>query len=344
MLLALSCVLSAGAVWTEARDLLARLFSPAETCELGEEVVGGRVEPGARTVVVPVAKKAWEASLGGEEAARPYIKARLAGWPARLLADRDALPRTDAAFVARLARDTWRGPEGFTGRELQLPVDNVRLGATSAGRDEARVGDYTNVTSIGLRLIAIVAAHELGLATEREAVGRLRALLDTLGRLETHDGFFFNYYDTTSLERTSNFLSFVDSSWLTAGLMVVRTAFPELAEPCSRIIAAQDYRFFYDAARQRMTHGYYVHLAAPSRFHYGTLYAESRLGSLIAIGTGAVPEEHWFAMARTYAAGCGWQTQTPHGRTPKDVRGHRVVGGWYTWRGTKYVPSWGGSM
>ena len=41
MLLALPCVLSAGAVWTEARDLLARLFSPAETCELGEEVVGG---------------------------------------------------------------------------------------------------------------------------------------------------------------------------------------------------------------------------------------------------------------------------------------------------------------
>ena len=46
MLLALPCVLSAGAVWTEARDLLARLFSPAETCGLGEEVVGGRVEIG----------------------------------------------------------------------------------------------------------------------------------------------------------------------------------------------------------------------------------------------------------------------------------------------------------
>src|SRR5204863_389626 len=93
--------------------------------------------------------------------------------------------------LAVLTRDTWRGLEAFTDREHQLPVDNVRLGAAAAGRAEARVGDYTNVTSIGLRLIAIVAAHELGLATEREAVGRLRALLDTLGRLETHDGFFF---------------------------------------------------------------------------------------------------------------------------------------------------------
>src|SRR5207249_2498345 len=297
MLLALPCVLSAGAVWTEARDLLARLFSPAETCELGEEVVGGRVEPGARTVVVPVRKKAWEASLGGEEAAKPYIKARLAGWPARLLADRDALPRTDAEFVARLARDTWRGLEAFTDREHQLPVDNVRLGAAAAGRDEARVGDYTNVTSIGLRLIAIVAAHELGLATEREAVGRLRALLDTLGRLETHDGFFFNYYDTTSLERTSNFISFVDSSWLTAGLMVVRTAFPELHDECTRLIERADYRFFYDAGPQRMSHGYWVHLAARSRYHYGVLYAEARLPPL---SLGANDAAH-VAVQRRYA-------------------------------------------
>src|SRR5881296_2658870 len=80
------------------------LFVRDERCELGEEVVGGRVEPGAQSVVVPVRKKAWEAALGGEEAAKPYIKARLAGWPARVLADRDGLPRTDAEFVARLAR------------------------------------------------------------------------------------------------------------------------------------------------------------------------------------------------------------------------------------------------
>src|SRR5438128_3934354 len=158
MLLALPCVLSAGAVWTEARDRLARLFSPAETCELGEEVVGGRGEPGGRTVVVPVRRKAWEASLGGEEAAKPYIKARLAGWPARLLADRDALPRTDAEFVSRLARDTWRGLEAFTDRQHQLPVDNVRLRATSAARAEARVGGYTNVTRIRPRLIASLPA------------------------------------------------------------------------------------------------------------------------------------------------------------------------------------------
>src|SRR5205823_6349596 len=111
-----------------------------------------------------------------------------------------------------------------------------------------------------------------------------------------------------------------------------------------RTIAAQDYRFFYGPARRRMSHGYYVHLASQSRYHYGTLYAESRLGSLIAIGKGDVPEEHWFAMARTFAPSCRWQTQTPHGRVRKEVRGQAFFGGWYEWKGAKYVPSWGGSM
>jgi hypothetical protein len=320
------------------------LFVRDERCELGEEVVGGRVEPGAQSVVVPVRKKAWEAALGGEEAAKPYIKARLAGWPATLLAERRTLPRTDRELVARLARDTWRGLEAFTDRESHLPVDNVRLGRTSADRADARVGDYTNITSVGLRLLAIVAAHELDFVSRAGAVERIRTLLDTLGTLETHEGFFFNYYDTTSRERTSNLVSFVDSSWLTAGLMVVRTAFPELHADCTRLIERTDYRFFYDRRLARMVHGYWVHLHARSRYHYGVLYAESRLGSLIAIGKGDVPEEHWFRMVRTFPAACRWQTQAPHGRRRKSVRGHALFGGWYEWRGARYVPSWGGSM
>ncbi|TMA62401.1 MAG: DUF3131 domain-containing protein, partial [Deltaproteobacteria bacterium] len=187
--------------------------------------MGGVVEPGARDVVVPVRKKAWEAALGGEEAARPYVRARLAGWPARALVDRDSLPRTDREFVARLAQDTWRGLEALTDRDNHLPIDNVRFGGTSVFKAEARVGDYTNVTSVGLRLIALVAASELELVPRAEAARRVRELLATLDGLETYRGFFYNYYDTTSRERTSNFLSFVDSSWLTAGLMVVRTTF-----------------------------------------------------------------------------------------------------------------------
>jgi hypothetical protein len=293
--------------------------------------------------VVPRKKLAWERSVGGRAASSRLVRDRLSGWPTRLLADRATIPTSDSEFLERLARDTWRGLVALTDRENGLPVDHVEL-SPSLEPPESRVGDYTNVTNIGLHLLAIVGAEELGLVTREDAIERLRKIFDTLDRLERHHGFFFNYYDTTSLERTSNFVSFVDSSWLTAGLMVVRSSFAELHDRASRLIDAGDYRFFYDDVAQQMSHGYYVNVPTRSEYHYGLLYTEPRLGSLIAIGKGDAPEDHWFALVRTYPPDADWQTQKPQGWRARTVRGHVVESGTYGWNGLRYVPSWGGSM
>jgi len=293
--------------------------------------------------VVPRKKLAWEKEMGGPAAANRLARVRLGGWPERLLADKSALPKSDREFLERVARDTWRGVAALTDRENGLPVDHVVLSKSFAAAD-FRVGDYTNVTNVGLHLIAVVAAEELGLVTSEEALARLRKVLDTLEQLETHQGFFFNYYDTISLERTSNFISFVDSSWLTAGLMVVRSTIPELHERCTRLIDAGNYRFFYDDVAQQMSHGYYVNVPTRSEYHYGVLYTEPRLGSLIAIGKGDAPEEHWFSLVRTYPPEADWQTQRPRDWQTRTVRGHAVESGTYEWNGFRYVPSWGGSM
>ena len=75
------------------RGVGTRFGAPAdERCEF-DDMVGGQVEPGAQELVVPPKKKAWEATFGGEEAARPHVRARLAGWPERL-ARRPAHPAT----------------------------------------------------------------------------------------------------------------------------------------------------------------------------------------------------------------------------------------------------------
>lgn len=335
-------------IWSRIRELFSGSRTgrgdPAEPACDFDDLIRGEVEPAARDIVVPPKKKAWEAALGGEEAAKPHIKARLRGWPSAPPPDREPLPRGDAEFLRRIARDTWAGLDAFTDRANGLPIDNVRFGPDNLEPAAARVGDYTSVTNIGVYLIAVVAAHELGIIPAPEAAQRLVRILDTLSALERHQGFFFNFYDTTSLERTSNFVSFVDSSWLTAGLIVVRASFPELAPRCTEVIEQGDYRFFYDEALQRMSHGYYVNRSARSKYHYGMLYAESRLGSLIAIGKGEAPSAHWFQMVRTFPPACGWQTQAPKERVRKAADGHAVVGGYYDWRGIAYVPSWGGSM
>jgi hypothetical protein len=321
----------------------ARLSAVAdEPCELGQGVEGGHAEPEASERVPLPQKEAWEATFGGEVAARPHVAARMAGWPTARLGR--ALPTGDRALLERVARDTWRGLVAFTDREHALPVDHVRFAPTSIARADARVGDYTNVTSVGLYLAAIAAAADAGLEPRDAAVRRATAVLDTLDRLETWNGFFYNYYDTTTLERSSHFVSFVDSAWLVAGLMVVRQTLPELASRASALVERTDFRRFYDPVRRRMRHGWWVQRDKPSRFHYGVFYAESRLGSLIAVGKGDVPPAHWFAMVRTFPAACRWQRQTPRERRAKTVDGERFFGGWYQWNDVRYVPSWGGSL
>jgi hypothetical protein len=289
-------------------------------------------------------KRAWEQSVGGPQAAKPYLRARLAGWPSQLRVARDSLPAGEREFLLRVARDTWRGIAALTDRENGLPIDHLRLGQGSLEPADAKIGDYVSPSSVGLYLVAVAAAHELELVSRAEAVDRIARVLATLGRLETYRGVFYNFYDTTSLERTTGFVSFIDSAWLTAGLMVARSSFAEVADVATRMIDQRDYGFFYDPALRQMSHGYDVDAKARSPYHYTTLYTEARLGSLIAIGKGDVPESHWFQMARTFPAACTWQSLPPQGRHSKQVRGHPVTGGFYEWEGLRYVPSWGGSM
>jgi len=297
-----------------------------------------------RELVISQKKQVWEQALGGQQAARPHIQARLLGWPARALVDKDALPKDDREFLLRVARDTWRGLDTLRDRDSGLPIDNVRLSKTSVALADSAIGDYTSSTDIGLYLVDVVAAERLGFIAHDAAVERIVRVLDTVDGLESYRGFLYNYYDTTSLERTSNFVSFVDVSWLTAALMVVRMSVPELAPRCTQLITQRDYRFFYDDAARLISHGYYTDPGARSPYHYGILYTESRLGSLIAIGKGDVPEALWFEMLRTLPADCDGQTQRPHGVITKTVRGHQFSAGYYEWEGTRYVPSWGGSM
>lgn len=282
--------------------------------------------------------------MGGRVLARARIHARLAGWPTRLAVDPATLPGEDRAFLERLAKDTWSGLDALRDFASGLPVDHVRFVASPLDLTRAEIGDYASVSSIGLYLASLVAAQELGFLSRDQAVARIRQILETLGKLESYRGIYFNFYDTTSLERTSHFLSFVDSAWLTAGLLVVRTSYPELHGEATKLVVQRNYRFFYDEEAQQMTHGFDIERGVRSPYHYATLYTEARLGSLIAIGKGDVPRDHWYRMWRTFPPEAAWQTQAPRGRREKQVNGYLMAGGWYEWKDLRFVPSWGGSM
>jgi len=303
-------------------------------------------EPGP-SIFDPVAmpkKKQWEKEQGGEKAAIPLIQKRLVGWPTVALADKRSFPKDDHEFLMRVASDTWKGIDALSDREHGLPLDTVRFAKGSVELKDSRIGDYTNVTNIGLYFLSVVGAYDLKLITKEEALEKLKKTLNSIESFESYQGFLYNYYDTTSNERSSNFVSFVDSAWLTSGLMVTRQAFTELSDRCTALINRGNYSFFYDDVEQNMNHGYYVHMKCRAEYDYGVLYTEPRAGSFIAIGKGDVPEEHWFELMRTFSEDSEWQSMMPIHRQPKMVLGHEVIGGYYEWKGMKFVPSWGGSL
>lgn len=312
------------------------------SCPLGQ--VSRKVQGPTPKPVVSRRKLRWERQYGGKEAAKAHVVARLSGRPSVFLLEKSALPEEGQELAWRLARDTWRGLRALTDKHNGLPVDHVRLTPSNDGPPHLQVGDYTNVTNIGLYLMAIVAARDLKLVAPQEALGLVQGLLQTLDTLERRRGVFFNYYDTTSLERTSNFLSFVDSAWLTAGLIVTRQAFPELAERVSAVIEQTDYGVFYDRKTRRIAHGYFVDPFVRSPYDYSLLYTEARLGSLLAIGKGDVGRKHWFSLWRVLPAGCDWQSLPPQGAQLRQVDDVVVQVGYQEWKGERFVASWGGSM
>jgi len=282
--------------------------------------------------------------LGGVAYARFLVK-RLRGYPSTLH-PKKVFPSDDREFLTMIARDTWRFFEDVVDREHHLPLDTIQLGRAEPIAPDGRIGDYTSVTNLGLYLMCVVSAYDFGFISREEAIQRIGGTLDTLDQLERHEsGFLYNYYDTTTLERTSYFVSLVDSGWLDAGMYVVKHAFPEaFGARCDRFLGSHRYSFFYDDVEQQMSHGYYSHLGVPSDYTYGSLYTEARLASYMAIGRGDAPIEHWFRLVRTFPENYAWQTQIPIDRRERETLGFRYLGGYFEWKGIRFLPSWGGSM
>jgi cyclic beta-1,2-glucan synthetase len=129
----------------------------------------------------------------------------------------------DVAMLREAARRTWLFFEDFVGPGDQwLPPDNYQ--------EEPRggVAHRTSPTNIGMYLVSVVAARDMGWLGPAELLFRLRETLDTLERMERYRGHVYNWYDTRTLEPLlPRYISTVDSGNLAAALLVVQQACAE---------------------------------------------------------------------------------------------------------------------
>ena len=273
--------------------------------------------PGTALVLVLLLWTVWPAQL---VLAVPFLTLwaaapLIAWWLSEPVVPRPlVLASAQRALLERTARNTWRYFETFMGDEDHgLPPDNFQE------RPGPMVAHRTSPTNIGLGLLSVLAARDLGLIETDELVERVDRTLSTMEGLERHEGHLLNWYDTRSLAPLApRYVSTVDSGNLAGALIALAHGLNEMARDppnAERAVRFEDltrralafvdgmsFRFLYDQKRHIFAIGYRLPDAeGPGRLdssYYDLLASEARLASFIAIAKGDVPQTHWFHLGR----------------------------------------------
>jgi hypothetical protein len=273
-----------------------------------------------------------------------------------------ALTAAQRANLMQIARDSWKFYAEDVDPSTHLPMDNV----THAGGSPAPtgVGKYTSAANIGVYLWAVVAANDLGLISRHQASQQISATLTEVAKLKRDHGFLYQWYDTTtgnvilnpgesdcSLETTPAFdncffISNVDNGWYASGLIVARSALPNLRRQVDALMAPMDFSLFYDGRPEthcntnpaipgnqptgQMYGGYYVGLPPTvgdnwtHYYHNGAFYSDPRISAYIGMGLHQMPGNVWWRSWRVLPPKApfpdcqatdpdfSWQGQWPH--------------------------------
>lgn len=279
------------------------------------------------------------AFYGDKEVFFESLKDNIYGFPKEATVNaKEVLRKSDDELLRELAKATWGYFRDCVDKRNGLVLDHIDVSP------ERKIGDFTSPTNIGLHIMCVVSAHDLGFISKDEAVKSISQTLATIEGLPKWEGFLYNFYSTTNLQISRHYISSVDNGWLAAGLIVLRQAFPgEFNRRATRLLDDMKFSKLYNQPLGQLSLGYEADNKKYSPYNYGLLATEPRLTSLIAIGKGDIPREHWFRIYRTLPADWDWQDQIPEGAT-HEYEGIKVFEGYYKYGDAKFVPSWGGSL
>jgi cellobiose phosphorylase len=133
---------------------------------------------------------------------------------------RRRLPSTQRREAMRLALLHWHFFDHFVSAETRwLIPDNYQDDPSPV------VALRTSPTNIGLQLLAVASAHDLGFITTSDMTRRLELAFRSLERMRRHRGHFFNWYDLSELRVLEPaYVSTVDSGNLAGHLIAMRQA------------------------------------------------------------------------------------------------------------------------
>ncbi len=229
------------------------------------------------------------------------------------------LTKDQAQYFVEIGKKTWDYFETYMNEKNNyLPPDNYQEERTP------KIVQRTSSTNIGLGLLAIVSAYDLGYITLEKAITMIENTVNTILKLVTWHGHLYNWYNTSTLEPLlPRYISTVDSGNFVGYLYVLKDFLQNicvhqkekidllqvenLIQSVDKLITNTDFRYLYDHEKRLFSIGFHIEENKLTDSYYDLLASEARQASLVAIAKHDIPSKHWQNLSRTLTVNHGYK-------------------------------------
>jgi len=212
--------------------------------------------------------------------------------------------KKDKEILIKYASDTWNYFSNEVTKEYNfLPPDNVSFNKGKV------VAERTSPTNIGLYLICVMTARDIGRINTNQMVEIILNTISTIKKMEKYYGHLYNWYDIKTLEvLPTPYISTVDSGnfivsllTLSQGLVVYAAEdrrIKGIINDINKLIFETDFSILYNVKKELFHIGFNVNTLQPDDCYYDLYMSEARTTSYYAIANRLVDKRHWKKLNR----------------------------------------------
>ena len=213
------------------------------------------------------------------------------------------LTKSEQEYVLDIGKRTWEFFKQYLNKENNyLITDNFQEDRKN------KIVKRTSSTNIGLSMLAVISACDLGYIEYTEGYELLENIIFTIQSLQKWNGHLYNWYNIETKEPLfPRYISTVDSGNLVGYLYVVKSWLEEdnqndnkiLIDIVDKLIKDTDFSVLYSSEHQLFSIGFNIEENKLTDSYYDLLASEARQASLVAIAKKDVPSKHWSFLSRT---------------------------------------------
>ena len=224
----------------------------------------------------------------------------------------ELLTDKEQKYILEIAKKTWNFFEQYLRKE-----DNYLIPDNYQEDRKNKIVRRTSSTNIGLSMMAVISANDLGFINYEKTIELLQNILTTVDELQKWNGHLYNWYNTETKEPLyPRYVSTVDSGNFIGYMYVIKNwlesqnkkeQVPEikeneinqLLEIVDRTIKNTDFSHLYKKEQRIFSIGFNIEENKLTNSYYDLLASEARQASLIAIAKKDVSAKHWNSLSRT---------------------------------------------